>query len=66
LLLSAGTAAVHPAVAVLMIVGGLTYTAGVVFFLWESLPFQTAIWHVFVLAASLVFYAAVVVQVVAG
>lgn len=50
----------------LMLTGGLLYTVGVVFFLWERLWFQTAIWHVFVLAASLVFYAAVMVQVVAG
>lgn len=49
-------------VIVLMAVGGGLYTVGVVFFLWEKLPFQTAIWHFFVLAASFVFYAAVMVQ----
>lgn len=59
-------AAVPPGVAGLMLAGGLLYTVGVVFYLWESLPFQTAIWHVFVLAASMLFYAAVTVQVVAG
>lgn len=58
-------AAVPGAAVVLMLVGGGLYTAGVVFFLWERLPFHTTIWHVFVLAASLVFYAAVTVQVVA-
>lgn len=59
-------AALPGSVVVLMLTGGLLYTVGVVFFLWERLWFQTAIWHVFVLAASLVFYAAVMVQVVAG
>lgn len=49
-------------VIVLMLVGGLLYSVGVIFFLWERLPFQTAIWHFFVLAASFVFYAAVMVQ----
>lgn len=52
-------------VVVLMGVGGGLYTMGVVFYLWESLRFHNTIWHVFVLVASLVFYAAVVVQVVA-
>jgi hemolysin III len=46
----------------LMLAGGLLYTSGVVFFLWQSLPFHNTIWHVFVLAATAVFYAAVVVQ----
>lgn len=51
-----------PVAVMLMLIGGGLYTSGVVFFLWERLPFQTAIWHLFVLAASLVFYAAVTVQ----
>ena len=29
------------------------YAAGVVFFAWERLPYNHAIWHVFVLAGSL-------------
>lgn len=32
--------------------GGLAYTGGVGFFLWEKLPFNHAIWHLFVLAGS--------------
>lgn len=46
----------------LIVVGGVLYTLGVGFFLWERLPFHYTIWHVFVLAASGVFYAAVTVQ----
>lgn len=53
-------------VLVLMMVGGALYTLGVVFYLWERLPYHTTIWHVFVLVASLVFYAAVLVQVLLG
>jgi hemolysin III len=49
-----------------MLTGGLLYTAGVAFFLWERLPFHNTVWHVFVLAATAVFYAAVVLTVVAG
>ncbi|WP_347312216.1 PAQR family membrane homeostasis protein TrhA [Defluviimonas sp. SAOS-178_SWC] len=49
---------------VLILVGGGLYSAGVVFYLLDRLPFHYTIWHVFVLAASLVFYAAVTLHVV--
>ena len=32
--------------------GGLAYTLGVIFFAWERLPFNHAIWHLFVLGGS--------------
>lgn len=35
-----------------LVAGGLCYTGGVVFFLWESLPYNHAIWHAFVMAGS--------------
>ena len=54
------------AVVVLMVLGGGLYTGGVVFYLWERLPFHNTIWHGFVLAASLVFYAAVLTHVLSG
>lgn len=59
-------AALPGAAVVLMLVGGALYTVGVVFYLWDNLLFHNAIWHVFVLAASVVFYAAVLVTVVAA
>jgi len=47
-------AAVAPAGCVtLFVVGGVCYMVGVVFFAWERLPYNHAIWHVFVLAGSL-------------
>ena len=46
----------------LIIIAGLLYTAGVAFHLWERLPYQNAIWHVFVLAASAVLYGAVALE----
>lgn len=46
-------------------IGGLTYTGGVAFYLWERLPFHFTIWHVCVLTASLLIYAAVVIAVLA-
>jgi hemolysin III len=53
---------VSPAGFALMLAGGLMYTGGIVFFLWERLPFHNTIWHVCVLAATCIFYAAVVIE----
>ena len=33
--------------------GGACYTAGVIFFAWEKLPYNHAVWHLFVLAGSI-------------
>lgn len=52
-------AAVPGHVALLLMLGGVLYTVGVVFHLWAKLPFQNAIWHGFVLTAASVHYAAV-------
>jgi len=46
----------------LILVGGCLYTFGVVFFLWERLPFHNTIWHVFVLAATAILYSAILVE----
>lgn len=47
----------------LMIAGGLTYSLGVAFYLFERLPFHYTIWHVFVLAGSVLFFLAVTLKV---
>ena len=39
--------------------GGLLYTGGVIFHMWESLRFQNAIWHGFVVLAAGCHYTAV-------
>ncbi len=33
--------------------GGLSYSLGTIFFVWEKLPYNHAIWHVFVIGGSL-------------
>lgn len=43
---------VEPAGLWLLLAGGLCYTLGVPFYLWKRLPFNHALWHVFVLAGS--------------
>jgi len=45
---------------VLLAIGGMIYTAGVVFHLWRRLPYQNAIWHGFVLVAAAIHYVAVI------
>jgi hemolysin III len=44
----------------LLMAGGVLYTVGVVFHLWERLPYQNAIWHGFVLSAATCHFAAVI------
>ena len=43
----------------LIAAGGIVYSTGVIFHLWKGLRFHNAIWHVFVLAGSALFYAAI-------
>lgn len=47
----------------LVVTGGCIYTIGVIFFLWEELPFHTTIWHLFVLVATVLLYFAVLIEV---
>jgi hemolysin III len=44
---------------VLLAAGGVLYTTGVIFHVWESLPYQNAIWHGFVLAGASCHYVAI-------
>ena len=48
----------------LAIAGGLSYTLGVIFFAWPRIRHHHAIFHVFVLAGSILHYAAVILYVV--
>ena len=53
-----------PLVLGLAIAGGLLYTVGIAFYLWERLPYHNTIWHVFVLVASMLFFAAITTHVI--
>jgi hemolysin III len=46
----------------LLVVGGVTYSSGIAFLLWERLPFHNTIWHVFVFLGSLACYAAIAAE----
>jgi hemolysin III len=36
-----------------LVLGGVLYSLGVVVFSWRSLPFNHAMWHIFVLAGTI-------------
>ncbi len=46
--------------------GGVAYTLGVPFYLWKRLPFNHALWHVFVLLGSVLHFFAVWLYVLPG
>jgi len=48
---------------ILIAAGGVIYSIGVVFHLWERLPYQNAIWHWLVLAAAVCHYIAVLNEI---
>ena len=49
---------------VLLLLGGLAYTSGVIFYLWKSLRYHHAIWHGFVLLGSILHFFAVLFYVI--
>ncbi len=49
---------------ILLISGGLLYSLGCIFFVWQRLPYHHAIWHVFVLAGSATHYFAILLYTI--
>jgi hemolysin III len=43
----------------LIATGGIVYSTGVIFFMWQRLRFQNAVWHAFVVTAAGLHLAAV-------
>ncbi len=41
-----------------LIIGGAFYTMGILFYIWEKIPFGHSIWHLFVLAGSIAHFIA--------
>jgi len=56
--------ALTPTALNLLILGGVFFTAGAIFYHFERIPFNHAIWHLFVLAGSIAHFAAVTAQIV--
>ncbi|WP_300464534.1 hemolysin III family protein [Desulfobacula sp.] len=36
-----------------LLVGGISYTFGIIFYAWEKMPYNHAVWHLFVLGGSI-------------
>lgn len=49
---------------ILTLLGGLSYSIGVIFYKWKKLPFNHAVWHLFVLAGSILHFFAILFYVV--
>jgi hemolysin III len=52
-------AAIHPTSLILLIIGGLLYTIGAIFYIWKLFKHHHAVWHIFVLSASVCHFFAV-------
>jgi hemolysin III len=46
-------ASLPPVALWLLVAGGITYSAGIVFHLWDKLKFQNVLWHAFVVAGAI-------------
>ncbi len=55
---------VHPDGLLLLALGGVAYTLGVIFYAWQRLPYNHAVWHLFVMAGSLCHFASVLRYVI--
>jgi hemolysin III len=49
---------------VLLFLGGVAYTLGVAFYAWRRLPYNHAVWHLFVLAGSACHFTCVLAYVI--
>jgi len=56
-------ARVEPGGLRLLVAGGLFYTIGVLFYVWRKLPYNHAVWHLFVLGGSICHFFAVLFYV---
>lgn len=54
----------EPGGLILLALGGITYSIGVIFYLWDHLPYNHAIWHGFVLGGSALHFSSVLAFVV--
>ncbi|MGX2960088.1 PAQR family membrane homeostasis protein TrhA [Peribacillus sp. JNUCC 23] len=48
----------------LLMIGGLLYTVGAIFYVWRGFPFHHAVWHLFVLGGSATHFFAVLLYII--
>lgn len=54
---------IPPVVMIMIVIGGVLYLSGVIFYLWERYPYNHAVWHFFVLAGAVCHYVAILLAV---
>jgi hemolysin III len=47
----------------LLIIGGVLYTLGSIFYIWRGFPYHHAVWHLFVVAGSVMHFFAILLYV---
>ena len=50
----------------LLVLGGVAYSVGVIFYIWEKLPYGHAVWHVFVFLGTVLQFFSVLLYVIPG
>jgi hemolysin III len=55
---------VEPGGLLLLVLGGLCYTLGVIFYVWDRLSYNHAIWQIFVMGGSTLHFFAVLFYVI--
>ncbi|KGP71449.1 PAQR family membrane homeostasis protein TrhA [Pontibacillus yanchengensis] len=48
---------------VLLIIGGVLYSLGTIFYVWRSFTFHHAVWHIFVMAGTIVHFFAIFIYI---
>lgn len=56
------TLALEPEALRLLVIGGLCYTFGAIFYVWRAFPYHHAVWHLFVLGGSITHFAAIMLM----
>lgn len=57
------TANLAPGGVTLLVIGGILYTVGTIFYMWRSFPYHHAVWHLFVLGGSITHFFAIILYV---
>lgn len=58
------TETIHQNGITLLIIGGVVYTVGAIFYTWRKIPYHHVIWHLFVIAGSIFHFFAVFYYVI--
>jgi hemolysin III len=68
IIIAAGQMLTHvpPGGLTLLAIGGLLYSGGAVFYAMEKIPYNHAIWHLFVLAAAVMHFLSIYLYVIPG